>query len=109
MLHHKLESVSFLHTGYGVFAKKLYSKREFLLEYDGELLPAKEGYKREKEYPEERGSFLYFFRDQGRSYWYVVILFCLALKYYNKFVSQNFNHAMPLKINSNGLNNSHMM
>ncbi|KAJ8049629.1 Histone-lysine N-methyltransferase PR-Set7 [Holothuria leucospilota] len=58
----------FLHTGYGVYAQKHYFKQEFLLEYPGQLISEKDGEKREKEYPPDKGSFLYFFKDRGKNY-----------------------------------------
>ncbi|XP_071855579.1 uncharacterized protein [Apostichopus japonicus] len=46
--------------GSGVFVAKDVRKGSFLLEYSGELISAREGREREKNYPPEKGSFLFF-------------------------------------------------
>ena len=50
--------------GCGVFAKKPFSKSEFLLEYCGELITGAEGEKRHRN--KQSGAFLYFFEVDGR-------------------------------------------
>ena len=52
-------------SGVGVFANKAILKGEFILEYAGELVFHEEGQKREEEYPEHFGSFLFFYNK----YW----------------------------------------
>ncbi|XP_028417446.1 histone-lysine N-methyltransferase set-1-like [Dendronephthya gigantea] len=57
--------------GRGVFTTKTFSKGDFLLEYKGELISQEEGYIREKNYPDDLGSFLFFFQQGNASLWYV--------------------------------------
>jgi histone-lysine N-methyltransferase SETD8 len=56
-------------SGKGVFALRDFSKGEFLLEYDGELLSYKEGARRMKEYDENIGSFIYLFTFKDKKFW----------------------------------------
>ncbi|XP_028417936.1 histone-lysine N-methyltransferase set-1-like [Dendronephthya gigantea] len=53
--------------GRGVFTTKTFSKGDFLLEYKGELISQEEGYIREKNYPDDLGSFLFFFQQGNAS------------------------------------------
>ncbi|XP_071823694.1 uncharacterized protein [Apostichopus japonicus] len=53
--------------GSGVFCEKRFKKGDFLLEYRGELISQEEGEHREANYPEEVGSFLYFFCHNGKT------------------------------------------
>ncbi|KAJ8043799.1 N-lysine methyltransferase KMT5A-A [Holothuria leucospilota] len=53
--------------GSGVFCEKTFSKGDFLLEYRGELISGEEGTERDKNYPDTKGSFLYFFQHEGNS------------------------------------------
>jgi len=56
--------------GFGIYSKKSYQDKEFILEYRGDLVTYKQGSSREKEHEKNgRGSFLYFFKHQGRKYW----------------------------------------
>lgn len=49
-----------------MFTTITFSKGDFLLQYKGDFVSGKEGEEREDKYPEEAGSFLYFFSDNGR-------------------------------------------
>jgi SET domain-containing protein len=53
----------------GVFANKDYRKGEFIVEYDGELINKKEGEKREKEYQQDLGSYIFFYSSHGKKFW----------------------------------------
>ncbi|XP_071823328.1 uncharacterized protein [Apostichopus japonicus] len=53
--------------GSGVICEKRFKKGDFLLEYRGELISQEEGEHREANYPEEVGSFLYFFCHKGKT------------------------------------------
>jgi SET domain-containing protein len=55
--------------GKGLFADKEYSPGEFIVEYAGDLINRKEGLKREKYYPQEKGSYIYFFLFNSKKYW----------------------------------------
>ncbi|XP_048750683.2 uncharacterized protein LOC125662490 [Ostrea edulis] len=55
--------------GKGVFALRDFSKGEFLLEYEGELLNFKEGSRRMKEYPQHLGSYIYLFNFKNKKFW----------------------------------------
>ena len=44
-----------------MFAKKDFRRGEFLLEYAGECISAEQGQDREKNYPINLGSYLFFF------------------------------------------------
>lgn len=55
--------------GKGVFAEQDFGPGSFLLEYDGELVKAAEGRKREKTYPLQLGSYIYFFQHKSRRFW----------------------------------------
>ena len=48
-----------------------FSKGDFLFQYKGDFISAKEGEEREENYPEEAGNFLYFFSDNGKTCWHV--------------------------------------
>lgn len=50
--------------GSGVFATRSFLKGEFLLEYQGEHVTAKEGERRDGCYSSEEGSFLFFFGNK---------------------------------------------
>lgn len=52
--------------GYGLFTTKQFRKGDFLLEYAGEHISSEEGEKREDDYPESMGNFLFFF---GKEKW----------------------------------------
>ena len=60
--------------GRGVFATEPFKKGDFLLQYRGERITGSEGEHREKNYPDEAGNFLYFFKDLHGTYWYVYIV-----------------------------------
>ena len=55
----------------GVFAAAPFEKGAFLCEYTGELIKAKEGYKRERDYvdPPDVGSILIYFHHNGEHLW----------------------------------------
>lgn len=61
-------------TGRGVFTTKDFHAGDFLLEYAGELISHRQALKREQEYSETDGSFLYFFRHNNKVLWYDDIL-----------------------------------
>lgn len=52
-----------------MFARKVFSKGQFLLEYRGELITQEEGYLRETDYDPDLGSFLFFFKDGCKGFW----------------------------------------
>ncbi|CAH3129002.1 unnamed protein product, partial [Porites lobata] len=54
--------------GRGVFATEPFKKGDFLLQYRGERITGSEGEHREKNYPDEAGNFLYFFKDLQGTY-----------------------------------------
>lgn len=54
--------------GFGIFVTRDHDKGEFLLDYAGDLLSAKEGHKIEKK------ECIYFFKLKENAYWYVVII-----------------------------------
>ncbi|XP_056003750.1 uncharacterized protein LOC130049773 [Ostrea edulis] len=54
--------------GKGLFANKEYTAGEFIMEYAGELINRKEGLKREKCYPLEKGSYIYFFLFDSKKF-----------------------------------------
>lgn len=77
--------LSFLYfVGKGLFASKEYSPGEFIVEYAGELINRKEGLKREKCYPLEKGSYIYFFLFDSKKYWYVQYL-AIKGEFYDQF------------------------
>ena len=48
-----------------MFAKKMFSKEDFLLVYRGDLMSDAEGQKREESYnPDVDGNFIFFFIDE---------------------------------------------
>jgi [histone H4]-lysine20 N-methyltransferase SETD8 len=54
--------------GRGVRALRAFSKGDYVLEYKGELISAKEGHKRHSRYSVSEGSYMFFFRsEQGES------------------------------------------
>ena len=61
-----LSSLHSLFTGRAVFTSRQFKKEEFLLHYDGELITAEEGEKREE--VEETG-FRFFFQYKQRGWW----------------------------------------
>lgn len=65
--HINIISLYFL--GRGVFATEYFSKGSYLLEYKGELLTEEEGVKREQEYNESLGSFIFFFKSGAKTMW----------------------------------------
>ena len=54
-----------------MFAAASFEKGAFLYEYTGELIKAKEGYKREHDYANtpDAGSFLIYFHHNGEHLW----------------------------------------
>ena len=57
--------------GTGVFADAPFAKGAFLCEYTGEIVKAKEGYRREQEYAKspDVGNFLFYFYHNGEHLW----------------------------------------
>ncbi|XP_063398655.1 uncharacterized protein LOC134683344 isoform X2 [Mytilus trossulus] len=53
--------------GKGVFAERSFSKGEFLLEYDGDLVSNKEGTRRLEEHSNTFGCYVFFFKYGGKS------------------------------------------
>lgn len=58
----KVKIFSFVIQDMVLCVKKEFQQGDFLLEYRGELLSLQEGGKREEEYPQYKGSFLFFFQ-----------------------------------------------
>ena len=56
--------LTYLFSGSGVFTTKFFKKGEFLLEYRGDYVGYSEALKREKNYKQCQGSFLFFFKDK---------------------------------------------
>ena len=64
-----VQKLIFCHLGKGVFATKMFKKGSFLLEYKGELISQEEGERREEEYDESLGSFIFFFKMGRKTMW----------------------------------------
>ena len=62
-----------------VVADAPFQQGEYICTYDGELLSAEEGEKRDMQYDEtpDSGSFLFFFPLEGKQYWYVNALWTI--------------------------------
>ena len=45
-----------------------FCKGEFVVEFVGELITEKQGVEREESYPEEKGSFVFYFKHRGKSW-----------------------------------------
>lgn len=58
-------------SGYGVFATEDIESQQFLLEYVGTHIPDSKGEDLLNEYSEVDAAFLFFYKFQGKSYWYV--------------------------------------
>lgn len=57
-------------SGYGIFATKTFQKKEFLLEYPGDLLCTKDAEVREDVYKKTgKGCFMYHLKHQEKRYW----------------------------------------
>jgi len=56
--------------GRSVVVKRLFEKNEWVVEYNGELISAKEAEKREQEYKLDPsiGSYMFFFESQGKKF-----------------------------------------
>ena len=65
-----LEVITTATKGRGVITTIQRKKGDYLCNYVGELLTASEGKKKEKEYDENTGCFMYFFKYNDQSYWY---------------------------------------
>jgi hypothetical protein len=62
--------------GSGVFAKKVFFRGDFLLQYRGEVITGKEGERRLEHGNPNLGSFLYFYESSGRvQKWSVISVF----------------------------------
>lgn len=48
-----------------------FSKGDFVCTYDGEMILAKEAKRRDKEYGEDKGCFLFYFKHNGKDLWLV--------------------------------------
>lgn len=46
--------------GFGVFATKDFNQKEFIIEYEGELIDSTTGINRYNSYPAELGSFMFY-------------------------------------------------
>lgn len=57
--------------GKGVVAEKGFQKGDFLCCYRGNLLSKAEGDRRQVEFKEELGSYLFFFKYKGKDLWLV--------------------------------------
>ena len=62
----------FLNKGKGVFMTIPFKRDDFILQYKGETLSSKEGEEREKQYSDDEGNFLFFFKHQGKTCWYIL-------------------------------------
>ena len=61
-----------LYIGYGTFAVKDFKQGDFLLEYRGERIAAKEGCNIEKQLTAEEAAFLYYFKFKKKIMWQVI-------------------------------------
>lgn len=59
----------FVLIGKGVFTTEKRRAGAFLFEYHGELISEEEGNRRERTYPADLGSFLFFFKFGRKKYW----------------------------------------
>ncbi len=57
--------------GRGVVADSTFQKGDFLCCYKGELISKAKGERRKSDYKEELGSYLFFFRHNGKDLWFV--------------------------------------
>lgn len=64
-----LSCIMFKFLGRGVFTKRKFRRGDFLLEYRGELIGEEEGQRRERTYDSSLGSFIYYFKDMGKTLW----------------------------------------
>ncbi len=55
--------------GRGVFTTKYFMKGDFLLEYRGDHISSKEASIRDKNYTKADGSFMYFYKVEGKAKW----------------------------------------
>ena len=62
----------FINKGKGVFTTIPFKRDDFILQYKGDILSSKEGEEREKQYADDEGNFLFFFKHQGKTCWYVL-------------------------------------
>ena len=66
----------FFFLGKGIFTARSFRKGEFLLEYRGDLLNYSEAKEKEKEYVEEDGSFMFYFKHKEKTKWYGPTCIC---------------------------------
>lgn len=57
--------------GRGVFADRIFQRGDFVCCYKGELISKAEGERRRTEFKEELGSFIFFFKHNGKDLWFV--------------------------------------
>ena len=55
--------------GRGIITRRAYAPSEFVCEYVGELITFNDGRRREMEYDQSLGSFLYFFHHNAKGWW----------------------------------------
>lgn len=55
--------------GFGVFATKDFHEKEFLIEYEGELIDSDTGIERFNAYPAELGSFMFYLGQFHSKQW----------------------------------------
>ena len=55
--------------GRTVIANSTFKHGQFVCEYAGKLLERKTALKLEKEYPEEMGSYMFYFEHRGKKKW----------------------------------------
>ncbi len=55
--------------GRSVITDSPFNNGQFVCEYAGELVDKKEAVKREKSYPKEKGSYMFFFEYNGKKLW----------------------------------------
>ena len=65
--------------GRGVVAECMFRKGEFICEYSDELVSRVEGEKRKESYKEELGSYLFFFKHEGKDLWFVAWINVLSI------------------------------
>ena len=55
-----------------MFSSKPFARKEFIVEYSGQLISYEEAKKREREYslePEKYGCYMYYFVFKNKKYW----------------------------------------
>ena len=58
-----------LAVGRGVFTTRPFKCGDFLLQYKGRFMDVKEAERKEEEYTEEMGSYMFYFQWEGKTHW----------------------------------------